>query len=133
MTFKHQALALLLVLSCARLGATEFVVIVHPSAQAMTKEKAADIFLGKEPTLTPVDYVDTVPIRAEFYKKLAARDLAQIKTVWIRLVFTGKGIAPKEYPDAAAVKRAVAADPKVVGYIEKSALDGTVKAALLLE
>ena len=33
----------------------------------------------------------------------------------------------------AAVKKAVAADPKAVGYIEKAALDGSVKAVLTLD
>jgi hypothetical protein len=42
-------------------------------------------------------------------------------------VFSGKVQPPKEAADAAAVKKAVAADPKAVGYIEKSAVDGTVK------
>ncbi len=44
--------------------------------------------------------------------------------------FTGKAAAPKELQDAAAVKKAVAADPKAIGYIEKSALDASVKAAI---
>ena len=34
---------------------------------------------------------------------------------------------PKEVGDSAAVKKAVAADPKAIGYIEKSAVDGSVK------
>lgn len=133
MNFKHQALAIVLSASGFAAQAADMVVIVHPSAPTLTKEKAADIFMGKEPTFTPVDYVEAVPIRAEFYKKLTARDLSQVKTTWMRVVFTGKGLAPKEYPDAAAVKKAVAADPKAVGYIEKSALDSTVKAALQVE
>ncbi|WP_308789184.1 hypothetical protein [Telluria antibiotica] len=35
---------------------------------------------------------------------------------------------PKEVADSAAVKKAVAADPKAIGYIEKGALDASVKA-----
>ena len=57
---------------------------------------------------------------------------AQVKAVWSRLVFSGKAQPPKEHADAAAVKKAVAADPKAIGYIDKAALDGTVKAALTL-
>jgi ABC-type phosphate transport system substrate-binding protein len=34
---------------------------------------------------------------------------------------------PKEAGDSAAVKKAVAADPKAIGYIEKSAVDASVK------
>lgn len=53
--------------------------------------------------------------------------MAQVKALWSRLVFSGKGQPPKELADSASVKKAVAADPKVVGYIEKSAVDGSVK------
>lgn len=113
--------------------AADLVVIVHPSAQTMAKEKVTDIFLGKEPTYTPVDYPETSPLKSEFYKKVSGRDLSQVKTIWTRVVFTGKGLAPKEYADTAAVKKAVAADPKAVGYIEKSALDSSVKAAYQVE
>ena len=52
--------------------------------------------------------------------------------MWSRLIFTGKATPPKELPDAAAVKKAVATDPKAIGYIDKSEVDSTVKVLLLL-
>ncbi|MFZ2987591.1 hypothetical protein [Ideonella sp.] len=117
----------------ATVMAADLVVIVNPAAPPLTKEKAGDIFLGKEPTYAPVDYSDAAPLKAEFYKKISGRDLTQVKTTWTRIVFTGKGAPPKEVQDASAVKKMVAANPQAVGYIEKSALDSTVKAALVLE
>ena len=107
--------------------ATDIVVIGNLAAGPLTKEQVADVFLGKNQALTPVDQVESAPIRAEFYKQATGRDLAQIKSTWSRLVFSGKGQAPKELADNAAVKKAVAADPKAVGYIDKSAVDGSVK------
>jgi len=47
-------------------------------------------------------------------------------------VFTGKATAPKEYANSAEVKKAVAADPKAIGYIDKAAVDDTVKVILTL-
>lgn len=107
--------------------AMDIVVIGNPAAGPLTKEQVADVFLGKNQALTPVDQVESAPIRAEFYKQATGRDLAQVKSTWSRLVFSGKGQAPKELADNAAVKKAVAADPKAVGYIDKSAVDGSVK------
>lgn len=107
--------------------AIDIVVIGNPAAGPMTKEQVADVFLGKSQAFTPVDQVESAPIRAEFYKQATGRDLAQVKSTWSRLVFSGKGQAPKELADNAAVKKAVAADPKAVGYIDKSAVDGSVK------
>ena len=113
--------------------ATELVAIVHPDAPTLNKEQVVDVFLGRAPRATPVDLPHGNPLRAEFYLRTTGRDLAQVKTVWSRVIFTGKGLLPKEYPDAAAVKKAVAENPRAVGYIEKSALDGTVKLAYEVE
>lgn len=114
-------------------AAADLVVIVHPSAQAISKEKVSDIFLGKEPTYLPLDYPDTLALKTEFYRKATGRDLSQVKAIWTRVVFTGKGLAPKEFADSSAVKKAVAADPKAVGYIEKSAIDNTIKVAYQID
>jgi len=48
-------------------------------------------------------------------------------------VFTGKGQPPIMLPNAAEVKKAVATDPKAIGYIEKSAVDASVKVVLTLD
>lgn len=113
--------------------AADIVAIGNPSAAAMTKDQVADVFLGKSQSSVPVDQVESAPIRAEFYKKATGRDQAQIKALWSRLVFSGKAQPPKELPDSAAVKKAVAADPKAIGYIEKSAVDGSVKVLTAVE
>jgi ABC-type phosphate transport system substrate-binding protein len=42
-------------------------------------------------------------------------------------VFTGKATMPKEAGSSADVKKAIAGNPKAIGYIEKSAVDSTVK------
>ena len=86
----------------------ELVVIGAPAAAALTKEQVADVYLGKSNAATPVDLPEGNPLRGEFYTKATGRDAAQVKATWSRLVFTGKGQPPKEYPDAAAVKKAVA-------------------------
>lgn len=121
-------------LACATLAAhAETVVIANPASGPMTKEEVADLFLGKSQALTPIDQAESSPIYADFYKKATGRDIAQVKSTWSRVVFSGKGQAPKQLPDAAAVKKAVAADPKAVGYIDKSAVDASVKVVLTLE
>jgi predicted signal transduction protein with EAL and GGDEF domain len=61
------------------------------------------------------------------------RDSAQVKAIWSRILFTGRSVLPKQLPDSEAVKKAVAANPKAVGYIEKSAVDASVKVASPLD
>jgi ABC-type phosphate transport system substrate-binding protein len=115
-------------------ASAEVVVIVSQKnpASRMFSEQASQFFLGKSNLFTPVDLPESSAVRAEFYKKVADKDTAQVKALWSKLVFTGKATAPKEYASAAEVKKAVAADPKAIGYIEKSAVDDTVKVILTL-
>lgn len=110
----------------------EVVVVVNPksAAGAMTNEQVAQFFLGKSTAMTPIDQPENAPVRAEFYKKVADKEPSQAKALWSKLVFTGKATLPKEVASSADVKKAVSADPKAIGYIEKSAVDGTVKVVL---
>ncbi len=114
-------------------AAAEIVVIVSPAnpATRMFSEQASQFFLGKSEMFTPVDLADS-GTRNEFYQKLTGKDSSQVKAIWSKLVFTGKGTAPTEYGSAAEVKKAIAANPKAIGYIDKSAVDGTVKVILTL-
>ena len=113
--------------------AADMVVIANPAAGPLTKDQVADLFLGKSQGLTPIDLPEGSPSYADFYRKATGRDIAQVKATWARLVFSGKSQAPKQLPDSAAVKKAVAADPKAVGYIEKTAVDASVKVLLSLD
>jgi ABC-type phosphate transport system substrate-binding protein len=108
----------------------EVVVVVNPAADAVTKDQVAAIYLGKSTAFTPIDQADGSAIRGEFYKKVADKDAAQAKALWSKLVFTGKASPPKEVASSAEVKKAVAANPKGIGYIEKSAVDASVKVVL---
>jgi ABC-type phosphate transport system substrate-binding protein len=113
--------------------AEDIVVIVNPAAKPISKEQIADLYLGRSGGLTPVDQPVGSAIYAEFYKKATGRDIAQVKAIWSRILFTGRGLPPKQLPDSAAVRQAVAANPNAVGYIEKSAVDASVKIALPLD
>jgi ABC-type phosphate transport system substrate-binding protein len=113
-----------LLLSGAALA--DVVVVGNPAAAALTKDQVSDLFLGKTSGMKLIDQPDSSKEKAEFYGKLG-HDLSQVKATWSRLIFTGKAQAPKEVSDPAAVKKAVAADPTTIGYIDKSEVDGTVK------
>jgi ABC-type phosphate transport system substrate-binding protein len=110
----------------------ELVVVVSPknSATTMNNEQVAQFFLGTSNSLKPIDQSDGSPIRAEFYKKVADKEPSQVKAIWSKLVFTGKGKPPKELASSADVKKAIEADPNAIGYIEKSAVDSSVKVIL---
>jgi ABC-type phosphate transport system substrate-binding protein len=117
----------------SRLHAEELVVIVSPAAPAINKEELRDLYLGRGSGWTLLDQDATSAIYVEFYKRVIGRDPAQVKAIWSKILFTGRGLPPKQLPDSGTVKKAVAANPNAVGYIEKSAVDASVKVVLAVD
>lgn len=109
------------------------------TATALTREQAAALFLGKSTQLPGagipvlIDQVESVEARQIFYTKVTDKTPAQVKAVWSRLVFSGKGSPPKEVANSAEVKKMVSSNADVVGYIEKSAVDNSVKVLFIVE
>lgn len=118
----------------------EIVVIVSAKnpLKALSGEQAADLFLGKAADFpngakaVPIDQSEGSPVRDQFYQKTSGKAPAQMKAHWARMLFTGRGQPPVESGDNAAIRRLVADSPELVGYIDRSALDSSVKAVLAL-
>lgn len=129
-------------LFCLALNVTpahaDIVVIVNKGGpDSMTKEQVADVFLGRTTTLpggagaVPQDLPESSALRDEFYSKVTGKSAAQAKSHWSKMAFTGKGTPPKE-GSSTDVKKAVAATPGGIGYVEKAAVDGSVKSVLTI-
>jgi ABC-type phosphate transport system substrate-binding protein len=109
------------------------VIVSSKSTQStMTADEISQIFLGKSKALKPVETAGA-PIRSQFYSKVAGKDESQVKAIWSKLVFTGKATAPKELPASADVVKAVASDPNSIGYVDKSAIDPSVKVVFTVQ
>ena len=126
-------LSLALATLCCGAAQAQVAVVMAPSASPLSKEQVANLYLGRSAELQLLDLPEGSATRDLFYKKATEREPAQVKSTWSRIVFAGKGTPPKEVADAAAVKKAVAADPKTVGYIDKAAVDASVKVVLSLD
>ncbi len=132
--FTIRRLSLVAVLGmAAQAQAGEIVMVMAAGAAPLTKDQVSNIYIGRSNDLKPVDLPESDATRDTFYKKATDRDQPQIKSLWARLAFTGQGKPPKQLADAAAVKRAVVADPKAIGYINRADLDATVKVVLTLD
>ena len=136
-----QALSGLALAALSVAAQAQVAVVVNPksAAASMTADQVAGIFLGKTSTLpsggtaAPADLAEGSAVRDQFYTKVAGKQSAQVKAAWSRLVFSGKATPPKELASSAEVKKFVAANPDAIGYIEKSAVDGSVKAVLTVD
>jgi ABC-type phosphate transport system substrate-binding protein len=132
MKFNHSIAGALLTTMFLTSARAELVVIVNPRSPAasMTPEEVADVYLGKNASFAPVDLPESGAARADFYKKVAGKDSAQVKALWARLVFTGRMQPPKEVSSSSEALKYVAGNDKAIAYIEKSAVDSSVKAVL---
>jgi ABC-type phosphate transport system substrate-binding protein len=121
-------------------AAGELVVIVSAKSAVGTlkQEQVADIFLGQMASFpggleaVALDQNIGSPERDEFYAKVAAKTRPLVKAHWTKMIFTGRGQPPREIGDSAAVRKKVAENPSLIGYIDKAALDSSVKAVLLI-
>jgi ABC-type phosphate transport system substrate-binding protein len=104
------------------------IVSAKSSTQTMTAAEISQIYLGKSTAMKPIDNGEKSPLRSQFYSKVAGKDEAQVKAIWSKLVFTGKATPPHELASSAEVVKAVAADPTAIGYVDKGAVDSSVKA-----
>ena len=116
----------------------DVVVVVHPSNDAALSKKAVQrIFLckakkfsnGKE--VLPVNQVPSSVARGSFDTDTLGRSSTQIAAYWSKLVFTGKGIPPKELDNDAAVLAIVADNPNAIGYVDRASVSDAVKAVSL--
>ncbi|NHZ35667.1 phosphate ABC transporter substrate-binding protein [Massilia rubra] len=136
------ACALAVALSAPSLHAAgaELVVIVSAKSPvaSLRADQVADIFLGQVGTFpdgaeaVALDQRIGSPLRDEFYARVAAKTPALLKAYWTKMIFTGRGQPPQEAADSAAVRRMVADNPALIGYIDKAALDPSVKAVLMV-
>ncbi|MBC7685054.1 MAG: phosphate ABC transporter substrate-binding protein [Bdellovibrionales bacterium] len=132
--------ALLSASLCQLASAGDLVVIVssRSSVSALRQEQVADIFLGqiaKFPSGADVVALDQEvgsADRDEFYNKVAAKTRPLVKAYWTKMIFTGRGQPPKEVGSSAAIRKMVADNPNLIGYIDKSALDLSVRTVLVV-
>lgn len=121
-------------------AAAEIVVIVSAKSpvSALRPDQVADIYLGQLASFP--DGAQAVALdqqvgsaqRDEFYLKVAAKTPPLLKAYWSKMIFTGRGQPPKEVPNSAAVRKLVADNPGLIGYIDRAALDASVKPVLVL-
>lgn len=139
-SMRCRLLAGLVVMVLGGAASAQVVVVVNPKSAAatLTAEQVASLFLGKASSLPggvsqPLDLPEASPVREQFYQKVSGKNAAQVKAIWARLAFSGKGTPPKELAGSAEIKKQVAANVDAVGYVEKAAADASVKVVLTLE
>lgn len=119
-------------------AAADVVAVVSSASPVTTLSKAqvADIFLGKVgrfpngTSAVAIDRTEGSPTRDEFYVTYAGKSPAQVKSHWAKIIFTGRGQPPKSVSTDSEIKKLIAANPQAIGYLDRSALDASLKVLL---
>jgi ABC-type phosphate transport system substrate-binding protein len=110
------------------------VVSAQSPVEHLSKQQLADIFLGRTARLpsgepvVPIDQEEGSPARDEFYLIFVAKTPAQLRAHWSKIIFTGRGKPPQTVPDGSAARELVIANPRAITYLDRSQLNGAVKA-----
>ncbi len=121
------------VLGLAAMAQAEVAVIVNPAAaKTPSQSDVANIFLGKDKSMKGIDQAGWTPAKEAFYAGVTSKNESQLKSYWSGLIFTGKGQPLPSVADDAAVVAKVAAEADAIGYVEASAVNGSVKVLFTL-
>ena len=137
---KTKILAALALCFFSRICSAELVVIVNPKTveNAISLQDAANVFLGRKTVLgegsrvAPVDQAEGSAARNLFYQRVADKNPGQMKAYWATVIFTGRGTPPAATNDSVEVRSVVANTPGMIGYIDSTEVDDTVKVVLTL-
>ncbi|WP_395339634.1 phosphate ABC transporter substrate-binding protein [Ningiella sp. W23] len=129
-----RAVALLALLWLSFASSAQVSVIVHPSnTSAIDSKNVQRIFLGKDKKfangseIVALNLTPDSDARAYFDENIVGRSTSQVSAYWSKLVFTGKGIPPKEVASDQEVIDLVSQNPAIIGYVSTASVTDAVK------
>lgn len=119
--------------------AGDLVVVVNASSgvDRLSREQVVNIFLGRYRqypsglVALPIDQPDDGPLKAEFYRLLVDKDLAQINAYWARLIFSGRTRPPHNARNSNELLRILTSNVGAITYMNRSQVDN--RAAIVFD
>lgn len=126
-------IGLIVILAAADVRAdASFRVVVHPSNPIVSLPRAelSAIYMkrtrswrdGRE--IAAVDQPATSRLRERFSRAVHGKSVAYVTRYWQRLIFSGRGIPPRQLPSDAAVLAFVKSNRGAIGYIDPATPPG---------
>ena len=118
----------------------ELVVIVNKAnaVGSITRAELSSIYLGKRKMWSNGDIVKPCDLQepgtdeeqtamGHFSVKYINKDMASLKSYWIKMIFSGKGEPPPVFKKPEEVIRFVSEDPGSLGYLYSDQVTGAVR------
>ena len=121
-------------LMVSALSQAEVVVIVHPSNNSVSIDKSyiKNIFMGKVKVFPngekaiPIE-LDMSDSRNDFLRNYLGKSEGELQSYWSRMLFTGKAQPPKVVDNEQEVRKLVANNPNLIGFIDSANVDESVR------
>ena len=126
------ALMILLLATGARGEIGVVVNAAHPADQ-LSRREVVDLFMGRTQYFADgslvlrLDQAPESPERAEFYRGLVNKSVAEVNAYWAKLLFTGRASPPQVVGNSRAVLAAVRDNKSAIGYVDSADVDDSVK------
>lgn len=112
----------------ALVSAQSIALIVHQDNQvtSITRTELSKIFLKRLRTWSdgtvavPVDQLPSSEVRKRFTRLVHRRSVVKVEVYWKRMIFSGRGVPPRERASDHEVLEFVRSTPGAVGYVTRS-------------
>ncbi|WP_063519285.1 MULTISPECIES: hypothetical protein [unclassified Alcanivorax] len=129
---KKWIISLLLTLS-ATLHA-EPVVVVSASSEltVLTQDEVRQLFNGltrraSGVALKPLDLPAKSTERTSFYQQVLGKSAEQMKSYWARMIFTGRGMPPREVSSNREMVMLIGSNRNFIGYVDETEVTPQLK------
>lgn len=108
------------------------VVSVESAIGTLSKSQVRQLFNGQlrrvsGVTVKPLDLPGGGVTRDDFYQQVTGKTAEQMKSYWARMIFTGRGMPPREVSSEREMGMLVSSDPGFVGYLDETRLPKGMK------
>ena len=116
-------------------------VVVHRDSEVrqLSRTEVSNLYLGhglqtgKFPRFLVLERPRDSEIRRRFFNRLNGMDLDRVNALWARLQFSGEALPPTPLQEDRRVLQALRAYPEAIGYVDSTALDGSVREILRIK
>jgi len=110
------------------------VVVVSKNSDlgGLTRNEVRQIFNGQlnrvgEISVKPLDLPVAASQREVFYQQVMGKLVEQMKSYWARMIFTGRGMPPREVSSDREMTLLVGSDRKFIGYMDEADVTSDLK------
>lgn len=127
-------LLLMAALSAAQSGeaAPPFRVVVHRAnpVASISRAELSAIYMKRKRSwagggeIVAIDQSPASGVRERFSRAVHGKSVAYVTRYWQRLIFSGRGVPPRQVPSDAAVLALVRSNPRAIGYVRGDVTPG---------